>query len=170
MVLSVVSHGARSPGLVIVNPETDFVESASGPAPSCGTRSDAGRCAIDDYSARVQKRRPVIDSKGSRRSRPNGAPDGGSASARGGTAALDGGQVLTTTSLSAAVETVDGERVGEVVKVVGGAAGSVLEVEGPRGQVLIPLAVEICVEIDVERKRIRIAPPEGLLDVNRSRS
>ena len=64
------------------------------------------------------------------------------------------------------VETVDGERVGNVVKVDGGAAGSVLEVAGPRGLVLIPLAVEICVEIDVERKRIRIDPPDGLLDVN----
>jgi ribosomal 30S subunit maturation factor RimM len=32
--------------------------------------------------------------------------------------------------------------------------------------VLIPLAQEICVEIDVRAKRIRIDPPEGLLDVN----
>jgi len=56
------------------------------------------------------------------------------------------------------------------VRVNGGAAGSVLEVDGPRGEVLIPLATEICVEIDVGSKRIRINPPEGLLDVNRSRS
>jgi 16S rRNA processing protein RimM len=72
--------------------------------------------------------------------------------------------------IGCAVETVAGERVGHVVRVNGGAAGSLLEVDGPRGEVLIPLAVEICVEIDVEQKRIRIAPPEGLLDVNRSRS
>jgi ribosomal 30S subunit maturation factor RimM len=65
---------------------------------------------------------------------------------------------------------VAGESVGEVVGVEGGAGGSLLEVEGSRGQVLIPLAVEICVEIDVGTKRIRINPPEGLLDVNRSRS
>jgi len=32
---------------------------------------------------------------------------------------------------------------------------------------LIPLTVAICVEIDVGLKRIRINPPEGLLDVNR---
>jgi ribosomal 30S subunit maturation factor RimM len=68
------------------------------------------------------------------------------------------------------VETMNGERVGDVVRVNGGAAGSVLEVDGPRGEVLIPLATEICVEIDVGSKRIRINPPEGLLDVNRSRS
>jgi 16S rRNA processing protein RimM len=65
------------------------------------------------------------------------------------------------------VETMDGDRVGDVVRVAGGAAGSVLEVDGPRGEVLIPLAVEICVEIDVGLKRIRINPPDGLLDVNR---
>jgi 16S rRNA processing protein RimM len=69
--------------------------------------------------------------------------------------------------IGCAVETVAGERVGNVVRVDGGAAGSVLEVEGPHGEVLIPLAVEICVEIDVGTKRIRINPPEGLLDINR---
>ena len=50
-----------------------------------------------------------------------------------------------------AVETVAGERVGDVVRVDGGAAGSLLVVEGTRGEVLVPLAAEICVEIDVAR-------------------
>jgi ribosomal 30S subunit maturation factor RimM len=31
---------------------------------------------------------------------------------------------------------------------------------------LVPFAVDICVEIDVQAKRIRIDPPEGLLEVN----
>jgi ribosomal 30S subunit maturation factor RimM len=33
-------------------------------------------------------------------------------------------------------------------------------------EILIPLAVEICVEINVAAGRIRIEPPEGLLDLN----
>jgi 16S rRNA processing protein RimM len=64
------------------------------------------------------------------------------------------------------VDTIAGEHVGHVIGVGGGASGSVLEVEGQQGQVLIPLATEICIEIDVTAKRIRIDPPEGLLDMN----
>ena len=37
---------------------------------------------------------------------------------------------------------------------------------GPRGEILIPLAVDICVEINVDAKRIRIDPPDGLLALN----
>ena len=35
-----------------------------------------------------------------------------------------------------------------------------------RGEMLVPLAADICVEIDVGAKRIRIEPPEGLLELN----
>ena len=59
--------------------------------------------------------------------------------------------------------------VGRVVRVDGGTGGSRLAVEGPRGEVLVPLAAEICVEIDVEARRIRIHPPEGLLDLNETK-
>ena len=48
-----------------------------------------------------------------------------------------------------AVETAGGDAVGTVVRVDGGAGGSRLVVDGARGEVLIPLAVDICVEIDV---------------------
>ena len=64
------------------------------------------------------------------------------------------------------VETVAGTPIGEVSRVDGGAGGSLLAVSGARGEVLIPLAQHICVEIDVAAKRIRIDPPEGLLDLN----
>lgn len=36
---------------------------------------------------------------------------------------------------------------------------------GPK-EVLVPVSPEICVEIDPERKRIVIDPPDGLLDLN----
>jgi ribosomal 30S subunit maturation factor RimM len=34
------------------------------------------------------------------------------------------------------------------------------------GEILVPLAAEICRRIDVVRRRIEIDPPEGLLDLN----
>jgi len=58
------------------------------------------------------------------------------------------------------------------------ALGSVRDVEFPggapllaidtdEGEVLIPLAAEFCVHIDVKTKRIDVTLPEGLLDLNR---
>jgi 16S rRNA processing protein RimM len=43
----------------------------------------------------------------------------------------------------------------------------VLEIDSPQGELLVPLADEICTEIDIGTKRIVIVPPEGLLDLNR---
>ena len=62
-----------------------------------------------------------------------------------------------------------GTRVGEVSRVDGGAGGSLLAVSGTRGEVLIPLARHICVEIDVAARRIRVDPPDGLLELNERR-
>ena len=64
------------------------------------------------------------------------------------------------------VETTSGERVGEVSRVDGGAGASVLSVRGPRGEVLVPLAADICIEVDVAGRKIRVNPPEGLLELN----
>jgi 16S rRNA processing protein RimM len=48
--------------------------------------------------------------------------------------------------------------------------GSRLVVATARGEVLVPLASEICRSIDVVGKRIVIEPPEGLLDLNEKRA
>jgi 16S rRNA processing protein RimM len=41
-----------------------------------------------------------------------------------------------------------------------------LVVNSPRGELLIPLALEICAKIDLVARSIEILPPEGLLDLN----
>ena len=41
-----------------------------------------------------------------------------------------------------------------------------LVVDGERGEVLIPLVDEICVEIDPAARRIVVDPPEGLMELN----
>ena len=42
-----------------------------------------------------------------------------------------------------------------------------LEVDSPGGELLIPLAQEICVQIDTTARRIDVVLPEGLRDLNR---
>lgn len=64
------------------------------------------------------------------------------------------------------VETETGAAVGTVRDVEGSIGGSRLVVDGPRGEVQVPLAAEICRTIDPAAKRIVIAPPDGLLDLN----
>jgi 16S rRNA processing protein RimM len=65
-----------------------------------------------------------------------------------------------------AVVTDDGAHVGAVSKVEDGAGGTLLVVKGERGEILIPLAEEICTLVDVAGRRIQIAPPPGLLELN----
>jgi ribosomal 30S subunit maturation factor RimM len=64
---------------------------------------------------------------------------------------------------------VSGDAIGEVAKVEGGAGASRVVINGPHGEILIPLAVDICVEIDVANRKIRIDAPEGLLELNETK-
>ena len=82
---------------------------------------------------------------------------------------LEPGQYYQHQLVGCAVETTSARHLGTVIRVEGGAGGSRLVVDGDRGELLIPLAAEICVHIDVEARSIRIAPPEGLLDLNETR-
>jgi 16S rRNA processing protein RimM len=49
-----------------------------------------------------------------------------------------------------------------------GGAAPLLVVDTSEGEVLVPLAAEFCVHIDVKGKRIDVILPEGLRDLNRS--
>jgi len=64
------------------------------------------------------------------------------------------------------VENPAGERLGQVREVMRTGGVEMLVVENDTGREwLIPMAADICVEIDVESKVIRIDPPEGLLEL-----
>ena len=65
------------------------------------------------------------------------------------------------------VETVAGERVGEVSRVMFGSGAPLLVIERPEGEVLVPMAADICRTIDVANRMIAIDPPDGLIDLNR---
>ena len=63
----------------------------------------------------------------------------------------------------------EGRLIGEVAAVEGPLEMSRLVINAPHGEVLIPLVADICVEIDPTAKRIRIAAPEGLIELNAKR-
>ena len=64
------------------------------------------------------------------------------------------------------VEALDGKVIGQVREVMRTGGVEILVVAGDEGrEFLIPMAHDICVEIDVEQKIVRIDPPEGLLEL-----
>jgi 16S rRNA processing protein RimM len=85
--------------------------------------------------------------------------------------ALPEGSYFVTDLIGCEVlERVSGNRLGVVrdVQPIGeGTAGTpLLVVNSARGELLIPLAVEICPKIDLVARSIEIIPPEGLLEIN----
>lgn len=68
------------------------------------------------------------------------------------------------------VRTVAGDEVGTVAAVEG-PAGAKRLIVGPRGREIdVPLVAEICVSVDAGAESIVIDPPDGLLEVNRTRA
>ncbi len=59
--------------------------------------------------------------------------------------------------------TVDGNALGTVKELLRTGGTEVLVIEGDK-EYLVPFAESICTEVDIEKKRIVIDPPEGLLD------
>lgn len=84
---------------------------------------------------------------------------------------LPAGTYFVTDLIGCEVHEQSGATIGRVrdVQIHGDeiAGTPILEVDSPRGELLIPLAREICVAIDTAARRIEIVPPEGLLDLNR---
>ncbi len=62
------------------------------------------------------------------------------------------------------VETIEGIKIGEVIELLRTGGTEILVVKGSEKEYLIPFAEVICVEVDIENKRIRVDPPEGLLE------
>ena len=158
-------HGLR--GHVIVAPETDFVDERFRSGALLWTRSNRGEEVLTISSARVQNGRPVIGFEGFATIEDVERLAGLELRVpEDALQPLAEGVYYVHDLVGCVVETTSGERVGEVSKVDGGAGASVLNVAGPRGEVLVPLAADICVEVDIVGRRIRISPPEGLLELN----
>lgn len=159
------AHGNR--GEVIVNTETDFPAERFRVGGALHVRR-AGRIeTLTISSVRFHRGRPVV--------------------ALAGVASMDDAEALAGAELriepaalvtlgegafyrheliGCRVETAGGGRVGEVTAVESGPVVDRLVVAGARGEILIPLARDICVTVDPAMRLIVIVPPEGLLELN----
>ena len=61
------------------------------------------------------------------------------------------------------VETEEGKHLGRIEKVFATGSNDVLEVDGPLGEVLIPVIKDVIVKVDRERKRVTVHLLDGLL-------
>jgi 16S rRNA processing protein RimM len=162
-------HGLK--GDVVVNPETDFAEERFAPGATLWTRSDRGDEQLVVASCRMQGARPVVGFGGF--DSIEGVERLVGLELRvpeGSLQPLAEGVYYHHQLIGCVVETAGGERIGQVERVDGGAAGSLLAIEGPNGEILIPLAMDITTRIDVDAKRITVTPPDGLLDLNETRN
>ena len=162
------THGLR--GHVIVNPETDFAETRFKVGAVLWTRSAEGERELTITECRFQQRRPVVAFEGLAGIDEVEPLIGQELRVPEDTLQpLEPGQYYEHQLVGCVVETVAGAPVGPIVKVEGGAGGTRLVVDGERGEIQIPFAAAICVDVDVPGKKIRIDPPEGLLEVNETK-
>ena len=69
--------------------------------------------------------------------------------------------------IGCSVQDAEGNYVGVVEEVLRIAGNSQLVVKGPDREHLIPAVDSICIEISIKDKKIRIDPPEGLMDLGK---
>jgi 16S rRNA processing protein RimM len=159
-------HGLR--GHVLVNLETDFPEERFRPGRIVYVADAAGARPLTIDDVRFHQGRPIvgfaeiegIDQAESLRHGELRAP-------LDQLEPLPAGNFYRHDLVGCDVITRTGAPVGRVSRVEGPREGSRLVIGDGKNEVLIPLAADICVEIDTSARRIVIEPPEGLLELNR---
>jgi 16S rRNA processing protein RimM len=162
------THGLR--GQMVVNLETDFPDERFRPGSELFVRRGGTIEALRVSSVRLQGDRPVIAVEGVRtidEAEPLAGLELRIPVDR--LQPLPPGTFYHHDLIGCRVETVEGTPVGVVRDVDTTSGGSRLVVEGREGEVLVPIATEICRVIEPGTKRIVIDPPEGLLELNRAR-
>ena len=172
--LVVVARIARPHGLrgdVILNPESDFPDERFRVGQRYFLLEGARVVSLVVRSAWFQRARPVVAFEGyDNIEAVEGLAGRELRIEAGALAPLPDGMYYHHDPVSCRVVTTTGLEVGVVTKVDGSGDASRLVVDGPAGEVLIPLAVDICTEIDPAARRIVVEPVEGLLDLNEVRS
>ena len=160
------THGIR--GQVIVNLETDFPDERFRPGATLFAERGGVLTPLTLTTVRFQNGRPVIGLQGV--DTIDDAEQLAGLELRvpiEALAPLPEGTFYHHDLVGCRVVTKNGQDVGTVEGVEGTFGGSRLIVTAGAGEILIPLAADICPTIDIAGKRIVIDPPEGLLDVNR---
>ena len=159
------AHGNR--GQVIVNLDTDFPGERFRPGAELFTMRGGVVTPLTLTTVRFQSERPVVGLSGIETIEAAESLAGLELRIPAGQlAALPSGAFYHHDLVGCRVETRTGAPVGTVEAVEGTADASRLVVAGLAGEILIPLAAEICTTIDVHARRIVIDPPAGLLDLN----
>jgi 16S rRNA processing protein RimM len=159
------AHGNR--GQVVVDPETDFPEERFQPGAVLQIRRGNETRAVTVEQVRFHRGRPIVSLAGI------GTMDEAEALA-GSELRIDvdalhplpTGAFYHHDLVGCMVETSSGESIGEVTGIEGDTWASRLIVQGKNGEILIPMAEGICVNIEVARRKIIVEPPAGLLDLN----
>ena len=163
------THGIR--GHVVVSPETDFVAERFQRGAQVWVSRDGRADALTITDAKVEGRRPVLAFDGCQTIEAAEALAGLELRVpESALLPLPEGTYYLHQLVGCQVETVEGVALGEVTRVDGGAGAAVLTVAASQGEVLVPLAQEICVAIDIGSHRIRVRMPEGLLELNETKA
>lgn len=158
-------HGRR--GCVVVNPETDFLEDRFQTGSVVYIRRHGHVETLTVTDVRFHQGRPIIGLQGI--DTMNDAEALVDAELRVPSETLHPlprGVYYRHDLVGCTVRTTAGRDIGRVRDVEGPEPGSRLVVQSGRGDVLIPMADEICVGIDIPGRAIIIKPPEGLIELN----
>jgi len=159
------AHGNR--GQVIVNLETDFPENRFQVGRTLRVGESEHNVARRIREVRFHQGRPILALEGvSTMNDAEALAGAGLWMSSADLAPLPTGTFYRHDLVGCRVVDAQDEDVGTVTAVEGTLERSYLVVEGSRGEVMIPLAAEICVRIDPQARLIVVNPPEGLLDVN----
>ena len=159
------THGLR--GHVVLNALTDFVEERFKVGEVLWSRIAGTVTPLRIESMRVQGGRPVVTFEGyDEVDRAEELAGVELRIAERDLQPLADGSYYHHQLVGCAVVTSDGVELGTVGKVEDGAGGTLLVVNGAQGEILIPLAEEICPAIEIAERRIRITPPPGLIELN----
>ena len=159
------THGHR--GQVIVDPATDFPDQRFAAGAVLHTMRDGQPGTVTITAMRMHQGRPVLTIGGI--DTMDAAETLAGVELRvpeSALAPLPDGMFYEHDLIGCTLVTTGGREVGTVRTVEGGGGTIRLIAGAGREEIQVPLVHEICVTIDVARKRIVIDPPDGLLDVN----
>lgn len=160
------AHGNR--GQVIVNLETDFAEDRFKPGAVLFVGADATPRGIRDV--RFHHGRPIVSFEGIGTMDDAEALAGAELKVAASTLPpLPAGTYYRHDLVGCEVRDEANTSLGRVADVEGPIERSVLVIDGADGEVLIPLAADFCVRIDMTTREIVVRLPEGLLELNKTK-